>query len=92
METWRSAGPLAFCRAVQRDAEPAQVAADSRANPRRVLADAAGEGDHIGPSQLEQEGTQVVANRGDEDFDGQLGTRLAGRGGSLDVAEVACRT
>ncbi len=29
-----------------------------------------------------------MPNRGDEDFDGQLGTRLAGCRGSLDVAEV----
>src|SRR4051794_30367941 len=50
----------------ERDTEPREVAADAGANPRGVLADPPREGDHVGTAQLEQEGAQVVTDRGDE--------------------------
>ncbi len=62
------------------------------ANPRRVFADPAGEDDRVGPVELEQIGTEVMADRGDEDVDGQLGPGVARRRGCLDVAEVAARS
>ena len=75
VETWRSAGPAGVCRRVELDAEPAEVAADAGSNDRRVLADAAGEDDRIGAAELEQVGTQVMADRADEHVDGELGPR-----------------
>src|SRR5262245_53604897 len=47
---------------VERYAEPLQVAANFRPDPRRVLADAACEDDRICAPHLEQKGAQVVAN------------------------------
>src|SRR5262245_26027758 len=73
---------------VQLDAEPIQVRANRLAHVRRVLADAAGEDDGIGPIHEQQVRAEVVADRGDEDVAGQLGLRITPGCSVFDVAQV----
>src|SRR5262249_40132922 len=59
--------------------------------PDGVLADSAGEDDRVGPVQLDEVGPEELADRRDEDLQGQGRLRVSGVGLELDVAEVAPR-
>ena len=58
-------------------------------NSAPVLADAAGEDDHVGAAQLDQVGAEVVPHVGGEHVQGQLRPGVARRGRLVDVAHVA---
>ncbi len=89
VETLRSTGPDSLSAGSSSIPNQPRSRQTPGADPRRVLADPAGEDDGVGAAQLDEIGAQVVADRADELVDGQLRPIAAGRRRGLDVAEVA---
>ena len=76
------ASPLARALASAESTMPSssRSLADGGAEFGAVLADAAGEDDHVGPAQLDQVRPQVMPHAGGEHVQGQLRPGVAGRG------------
>ncbi len=85
---WIAASPLAFWFAVASRTMPNQSrSAQTRlAHPRRVLADAAGEHDGVGPAQQQQIGAEVVPHRRDENVQGQLRAAASPRAAAASMS------
>ena len=80
---------LAFSGRVQLDPQLLQIRADRRADVHAVLADAAGEYDHVGTPQFDQHRSQIVANAGHEHVERQLCPLVSLGGRFLQIAHVA---
>ena len=89
----RRASPLApaFSAGSSDEAQVVEPCADGSADRRALLADPAREGEHVHAAEGHQAGAQVVADRVDEDIEGEPRAGVASGGRLLQVADVSAQ-